>query len=82
MPETSASTIDYGVTPTEIMASMPGIDFVRAIFAGKLPEPPIMQTIEPFDCTAEPGIVVLTAFPASGTTIRSARCMAAMPPPC
>jgi uncharacterized protein (TIGR00369 family) len=63
MPETSASPIDYGVTPTEIMASMPGIDFVRGIFAGKLPEPPIMQGIEPFDCTAEPGLVVLNSIP-------------------
>ena len=26
-------TPEFGVTPTEIMAAMPGIDFVRAIFA-------------------------------------------------
>ena len=43
--------------------SMAGIDFVRAIFAGKLPEPPIMQTVEPFDCTAEPGVVVIHSIP-------------------
>ena len=42
---------------------MPGIDFVRAIFAGKLPAPPIMQTIEPFDQTAEPGVVVFHSIP-------------------
>ena len=53
----------YGVTPTEVMASMPGIDFVRAIFSGKLPEPPIMQTVEPFDCTAEPGKIVIHSVP-------------------
>jgi uncharacterized protein (TIGR00369 family) len=53
----------YGVTPTATMASMTGIDFVRAIFAGELPEPPIMQTIEPFDCTAEPGVVVIHSVP-------------------
>ena len=63
MADSSAANINYGVTPTEIMASMPGIDFVRAIFAGKLPEPPIMQNIEPFDCTAEPGVVVLHSIP-------------------
>jgi len=54
---------NYGVTPTATMASMPGVDFVRAIFSGKLPEPPIMQTVEPFDCTAEPGTVVIHSVP-------------------
>src|SRR4030081_1779979 len=59
MHDKTAATIEYGVTPTEVMASMPGIDFVRAIFDGKLPAPPIMQNIEPFDSTAEPGAVVM-----------------------
>jgi uncharacterized protein (TIGR00369 family) len=59
----TAAKLEYGVTPTEVMASMPGIDFVRAIFAGELPTPPIMQTIEPFDCTAEPGVVALHSIP-------------------
>jgi uncharacterized protein (TIGR00369 family) len=63
MPDQSAQTPEYGVTSTEIMASMPGIDFVRAIFSGRLPEPPIMQSIEPFDCTAEPGVVVIHSVP-------------------
>src|SRR5882757_3976926 len=45
------------------MASMPGVDFVRAIFNGRLPAPPIMQTVEPFDCTAEPGVVVMHSVP-------------------
>jgi uncharacterized protein (TIGR00369 family) len=45
------------------MAAMPGLDFVRAIFEGRLPQPPIMQTIEPFDCTAGPGAVVLHSVP-------------------
>jgi uncharacterized protein (TIGR00369 family) len=59
----TASKVEYGVTPTQVMASMAGIDFVRAIFAGRLPEPPIMQTVEPFDCTAEPGAVVIHSIP-------------------
>ncbi|WP_334446606.1 hypothetical protein [Bradyrhizobium sp. AZCC 1610] len=37
------------------MASMSGLDFVRAIFDGRLPAPPIMQNVEPFDSTAETG---------------------------
>src|SRR5712664_4174094 len=61
--ENTAAKIQYGVTPTEVMASMAGIDFVRAIFEGKLPAPPIMQTVEPFDSTAEPGVVVIHSIP-------------------
>src|ERR1700730_6425924 len=64
MDDRTAPRIEYGVTPPEVMASMPGIDFVRAIFAGKLPAPPIMQTIEPFDSSAEPGVVVMHSTPA------------------
>jgi uncharacterized protein (TIGR00369 family) len=63
MDDTATPKIEFGVTPTEIMASMTGIDFVRAIFSGKLPAPPIMQTIEPFDSTAEPGVVVMHSTP-------------------
>src|SRR5260370_8178090 len=42
---------------------MAGTDFARAIFDGTLPAPPIMQTIEPFDSTAEPGVVVMYSIP-------------------
>jgi uncharacterized protein (TIGR00369 family) len=63
MDDRPTAKIEYGVTPTEVMAAMPGIDFVRAIFDGKLPAPPIMQTIEPFDSSAEPGIVVMHSIP-------------------
>ena len=48
MDDTSGErTIEYGVVPVDVMASMSGLDFVRAIFARRLPEPPIMQTVEP-----------------------------------
>ena len=57
-------TVEYGVVPIDVMASMSGLDFVRAIFARRLPEPPIMQTVEPFDCTAESGVVVIHSVPA------------------
>src|SRR5438046_1174798 len=63
MDDKTAATVEYGVTPTEVMASMAGIDFVRAIFAGKLPAPPIMKNIGPFDSTAEPGIVMMKSIP-------------------
>src|SRR6201994_2604903 len=55
--------VAYGVTPTDVMASMSGLDFVRAIFAHTLPEPPIMEGVEPFDCSAEAGAVVIHSVP-------------------
>ena len=63
MDDQSASKTEFGVTPAEVMASMPGLDFVRAMFAGKLPSPPIMQTIEPFDYAAEPGVISFQSVP-------------------
>jgi uncharacterized protein (TIGR00369 family) len=63
MDDQPAPKIEYGVTPTEVMASMAGVDFVRAIFDGRLPAPPIMQTVEPFYSSAEPGIVVFHSIP-------------------
>jgi uncharacterized protein (TIGR00369 family) len=63
MDDQTAPKTEYGVTPIEVMASMAGIDFVRAIFGQRLPQPPIMQTIEPFDCTAEPGVIVMHSIP-------------------
>ena len=63
MDSPAAAKIEYGVTPTHVMASMSGLDFVRAIFEGRLLAPPIMQTVEPFDFTAEPGHVVFHSVP-------------------
>jgi uncharacterized protein (TIGR00369 family) len=59
----AAIQIEYGVTPTEVVASMAGVDFVRAIFEHRLPAPPIMQTVEPYDSSAEPGIVAFHSVP-------------------
>ena len=63
MNDQPAPTIEYGVTPLQVMASMTGLDFVRAIFDGRLPAPPIMQSIEPFDSTAEPGVIAFHSIP-------------------
>jgi len=59
----SKQTVEYGVVSVEKLASMTGLDFVRAIFSRRLPEPPIMQTVEPFDCSADPGTVVIHSVP-------------------
>jgi uncharacterized protein (TIGR00369 family) len=63
MDASPAPKVEYGVTPIDVMASMAGLDFVRGLFEGKLPAPPIMQTVEPFDSTAEPGVVVFHSVP-------------------
>ena len=63
MNDQPASRTEYGVTPTSVVAAMSGVDFVRAMFVGQLPTPPIMQTVEPFDSSVEPGIVVFHSIP-------------------
>lgn len=60
---TTSQPVEYGVTPTAVMASMTGLDFVRAIFDGRLPAPPIMQTVAPFDSSAEAGVVTFYSIP-------------------
>ena len=63
MTDSATPKPTYGVSSLELMASMPGLDFVRGIFARTLPEPPIMETVEPFDCSAETGHVVIHSVP-------------------
>ena len=63
MDTAPAPKIEFGVTPTSVMASMSGLDFVRAIFEGRLPAPPIMQGIDPFDQAAEHGVVSFHTIP-------------------
>jgi uncharacterized protein (TIGR00369 family) len=36
----------YGVTPTDVMTSMSGLDFLQRIVDGRLPRPPISQTLD------------------------------------
>jgi uncharacterized protein (TIGR00369 family) len=61
--DTPAPTAVYDVVPTSLMASMPGLDFVRKIFSGELPQPPIMENVAPFDSTIEAGVVVFHSVP-------------------
>ncbi len=63
MDDRPAPRVEYGVPPLDVTVSMAGLDFVRGIFDGTLPAPPIMQTIEPFDSTAEPGVVTIHSTP-------------------
>ncbi|QOZ23557.1 PaaI family thioesterase [Bradyrhizobium sp. CCBAU 51753] len=63
MTDSPARKVEYGVASMAVMASMSGLDFVRGIFARTLPEPPIMENVEPFDCTAGAGHVVIRSVP-------------------
>jgi uncharacterized protein (TIGR00369 family) len=63
MDSSAAPKVEYGVTPPQVMASMTGLEFVRAMFDGKLPAPPIMENVEPFDSTAENGVVTFHSVP-------------------
>jgi uncharacterized protein (TIGR00369 family) len=63
MDDQAALLPGFGVVSVSTLGSTPGLQFVRGIFDGSLPQPPIMQTIEPFDCTAEAGHVVLHSVP-------------------
>ena len=64
MEDNAALMPGYGTVAMDVLATMSGLDFVRSVFDGRLPQPPIMQTIEPFDCSADPGVIVLHSIPA------------------
>lgn len=46
MSDESAAQRDFGVPPIETLRSMCGLDFLAAIAAGRLPSPPIAQTLD------------------------------------
>ena len=56
--------------------SMPGIDYLRAMVAGDLPQPPIAGLMRFDIASADPGRVVFTCEPDERRTTRSAPCTA------
>lgn len=46
MSDESAAQRDFGVPPIGTLRSMSGLDFLAAIAAGRLPSPPIAQTLD------------------------------------
>lgn len=63
MHDKAHTNTGYDVISIAEMAAMSGLDFVRGIFSGALPQPPIMENIDPIDCTAEAGFVVMHSVP-------------------
>ena len=63
MDDHPAPKVEYGVTPTERDGVDDGPRFRPRHLRGQMPAPPIMQTVEPFDSTAEPGVVAFHSMP-------------------
>ena len=55
--------IKYGVTPREAMSGMSGLEFLREMIAGRLPAPPIAETLGFLLAEAEPGRAVFEGTP-------------------
>ena len=56
-------TAGIGVVPTDILLSYDGIDFLRAMIDGKIPRPPITETIGFRLIAADPGRAVFGGVP-------------------
>ena len=58
------ATNDFGVASAAVLTSMSGVEFLRAIVAGQLPQPPICATLGFRLIEAEHGFVVFEGTPA------------------
>lgn len=63
MDDNNGSSGRFGVTPPEVLASLSGLDFLRKMFAGELPDAPMMQLVGFSHGSADPGHVVFHAIP-------------------
>ncbi len=63
MDDNNGSSGRFGVTPPEVLASLSGLDFLRKMFAGELPDAPMMQLVGYSHGSADPGHVVFHATP-------------------
>ena len=53
----------FGVTSIDVLRSMSGLDFITAILEGRLPAPPISETLDFAMTEAEAGRVVFVGHP-------------------
>lgn len=54
---------NFGLTSSDVLASMSGIDFLRKMFSGELPHATMMQQVGFTRGSADPGFVVFQAMP-------------------
>ena len=59
-----AATPKIGVPPLETMKAMSGLDFLRGIAEGRLPAPPITETLGFTLAEVKPGFALFTMTPA------------------
>ena len=57
------SPIFYGIVDAKQAMSMPGLEFLKAIIAGKMPAPPIARTLNYGLVEIEPGRAVFAGVP-------------------
>ena len=78
-----AAEAGFGVVPLEQVRTMDGLTLIKGLMEGRFPAPPISEALG-FDIAEvelRPGRLRPTRR-SSTITIRSARSMAASPPPC
>ncbi|NKF23336.1 PaaI family thioesterase [Solimonas marina] len=63
MPDTPTAAIRYGVVDPAERASVDGVSFLQAIIDGRLPTPPIMETMAIRTVSAKHGEVVMDGAP-------------------
>jgi len=63
MDDTSNPPITYGLTPPDVLASMSGLDFLRKMFAGELPQATMMRQVGFVGGSVAPGVVIFRARP-------------------
>lgn len=59
----AGQAVSFGVTDAKSATAMPGIEFLRAMMSGKLPAPPICETLDFILVEAEPGRAVFEGIP-------------------
>ena len=57
-------TTEYGVVSTDVLLSYDGLSFLKALIAGEIPLPPIMETLGFALIAAEPGRAAFRGTPA------------------
>jgi hypothetical protein len=74
MAETGSNV---GVPPLSLLKEISGLEFLTRIVDGRLPRPPITETLGFALTEVSSGFALFTISRTSATTIRSAPCMAA-----
>ena len=59
----TVAPVNIGVPPLDLLKTMSGLDFLRAIADGRLPQPPITDTLGFTLAEVSPGLAIFTMTP-------------------